>query len=105
MRSCSPTASSRASRNASTRWSRSSPTTHKPGPEPIEHALELLGRPREGAVYVGDAASDLQAARAAGVAAVGVTWGAFDYDGLAAERPDAIATSPAELAGILSTDG
>ena len=49
----------------------------KPGPEPIEHALMLLGRPRQGAVYVGDAASDLRAARAAGVAAVGVTWGAF----------------------------
>ncbi len=55
--------------------------THKPGPEPIEHALELLGRPKAGAVYVGDAVSDLQAARAAGVAAVGVTWGAFSYDG------------------------
>jgi pyrophosphatase PpaX len=82
-----------------------STATHKPGPEPIEHALALLGRPREGAVYVGDAASDLQAARAAGVAAVGVTWGAFDYEGLAAEAPDAIATTPAELAGILSADG
>ena len=79
--------------------------THKPGPEPIRHALELLGRGPEGAVYVGDAPSDLQAARAAGVAAVGVTWGAFDYDGLALERPDGIATTPAELARILSTDG
>jgi pyrophosphatase PpaX len=56
-------------------------------------------------VYVGDAPSDLQAARAAGVAAVGVTWGAFDYDGLAVERPDAIATTPAELARILFADG
>ncbi len=35
--------------------------THKPGPEPIEHALELLGRPRQGAVYVGDAVSDMLA--------------------------------------------
>ena len=60
--------------------------THKPGPEPIEHALELLGRPKQGAVYVGDAVSDMLAARAAGVAAVGVTWGAFSYEGLAAGR-------------------
>jgi pyrophosphatase PpaX len=82
-----------------------STVTHKPGPEPIEHALALLDRPKEGAVYVGDAASDLQAARAAGVAAVGVTWGAFSYDGLAVERPDAIATTPAELAGILCARG
>ena len=79
--------------------------THKPGPEPIEHALELLGRPKQGAVYVGDAVSDMLAARAAGVAAVGVTWGAFSYDGLAAVEPDAIATTPAELADILSADG
>jgi pyrophosphatase PpaX len=78
--------------------------THKPGPEPIEHALELLGRSAEGAVYVGDAPSDLQAARAAGVAAVGVTWGAFPYEGLASERPDAIATTPAELSAILLGD-
>ena len=54
---------------------------------------------------VGDAPSDLQAARAAGVAAVGVTWGAFDYAGLASENPDAIATTPAELAGILLAHG
>ena len=81
-----------------------STATHKPGPEPIEHALALLGRPKEGAVYVGDAASDLQAARAAGIAAVGVTWGAAGYDDLAIEHPDAIATTPAELAGILFGD-
>jgi pyrophosphatase PpaX len=79
-----------------------STATHKPGPEPIEHALALLGCPKEGAVYVGDAVSDLRAARAAGVAAVAVTWGAFGYEGLAAEHPDAIATTPVELARILS---
>ncbi len=45
------------------------------------------------------------AARAAGVGAVGVTWGAFSYEGLAAVEPDAIATTPAELADILSADG
>ena len=82
-----------------------STATHKPGPEPIRHALELVGRTAEGAVYVGDAPSDLQAARAAGVAAVAVTWGAFGYDVLAAEEPDAIATTPAELARILLADG
>jgi pyrophosphatase PpaX len=82
-----------------------STATHKPGPEPILHALQLLGRTAEGAVYVGDAPSDLQAARAAGVAAVGVTWGAFDSAGLASENPDAIATTPAELAGILLAHG
>jgi pyrophosphatase PpaX len=81
-----------------------STATHKPGPEPIHHALALLGRTAEGAAYVGDAPTDLQSARAAGVAAIGVTWGAFSRDGLAVERPDAIASTPAELAAILLAD-
>jgi pyrophosphatase PpaX len=82
-----------------------STATHKPGAEPILHALALLGRPLAGAAYVGDAPTDLQSARAAGVAAIGVTWGAFSRAGLAGERPDAIASTPAELAGILLADG
>jgi pyrophosphatase PpaX len=82
-----------------------STATHKPGPEPIEHALSLLGRGRDGAVYVGDAPSDLQAARAAGVAAIGVTWGACPREALAAEEPDAVVDTPAELAAILCPDG
>jgi pyrophosphatase PpaX len=82
-----------------------STATHKPGPEPIEHALALLGRGADGAVYVGDAPSDLQAARAAGVAAVAVTWGACTREALAGEEPDAIADTPAELAAILCPRG
>jgi pyrophosphatase PpaX len=81
-----------------------STATHKPGPEPIEHALELLGRSKDGAVYVGDAISDLEAARAAELAAVGVTWGAFTHEGLATASPDAIASTPAELSAILLGD-
>lgn len=78
-----------------------STATHKPGPEPILHALELLGRPIEGACYVGDAPTDLAAAHAAGVDAIAVTWGAFSREPLAAARPHAIADTPAELLAIL----
>jgi pyrophosphatase PpaX len=74
---------------------------HKPGPEPILHALELLGGTPSDAVYVGDARYDVLAARAAGVAAVAVTWGAGDEDALRAAGPDAVVGTPAELAAVL----
>jgi pyrophosphatase PpaX len=48
---------------------------HKPSPEPLELGLERLGVSPEGAAYVGDSPFDMQAARAAGMAAIGVTWG------------------------------
>ena len=48
---------------------------HKPHPAPLLLALERLGaEPRE-AAYVGDSPFDMQAAKAAGVHAIGVSWG------------------------------
>src|SRR5262249_3406866 len=47
----------------------------KPSPEPLLLALERLDERAEGAAYVGDSPYDMQAARAAGVYAVGVSWG------------------------------
>jgi len=45
---------------------------HKPDPEPILKALELLHAPPEEAAYVGDSPFDVAAARAAGVFSVAV---------------------------------
>ncbi|MDA8437588.1 MAG: HAD hydrolase-like protein [Propionibacterium sp.] len=74
---------------------------HKPHPDPLLSALGQLGRhPRE-AVYVGDSVWDLQAARAAGTAAIGVTWGAAPREALLEVGPDAVVDSPAELAEAL----
>jgi pyrophosphatase PpaX len=71
---------------------------HKPSPEPILRALELLGSDGTGgACYVGDAPFDLQSAKAAGVKAIAVTWGFFDRAALEAENPDVICETPAEL--------
>jgi pyrophosphatase PpaX len=61
---------------------------HKPGPEPLLLALELLGAGPEQAVYVGDTAWDVRAGRAAGLATIAVSWGVAARDELAAERPD-----------------
>ena len=48
---------------------------HKPDPAPLRLALERLGVRASEAAYVGDSPYDMQAARAGGLHAVGVTWG------------------------------
>ena len=64
-------------------------TEHKPHPEPLLRGLELLGDvPKEEAVYVGDSPFDVEAARAAGLTSVAVSWGAFSENTLRAAEPD-----------------
>ena len=48
---------------------------HKPHPAPLLLALKRLGARPEDAAYVGDSPFDMQAAKRAGVYAVGVAWG------------------------------
>ena len=75
---------------------------HKPHPEPILLALERLGAVPEDAAYVGDSPFDVQAAKAAGVHAVAVTWGRIhDEERLACEEPDAIVHTAEELVAAL----
>ena len=64
-------------------------TEHKPHPEPLLKGLELAGDvPKEKAVYVGDSPFDVQAAKAAGLTSVAVSWGAFSEDTLRKADPD-----------------
>lgn len=51
-------------------------TQHKPHPAPLLHGAQALGFDRASTVYIGDAATDLIAAQAAGMDGIGVTWGA-----------------------------
>jgi pyrophosphatase PpaX len=75
---------------------------HKPNPDPIRRALELLDAQPEEAAYVGDSPFDVRAAKAAGVHAIAVTWGGIHArERLAAERPDALVDSCEELLGVL----
>jgi pyrophosphatase PpaX len=70
---------------------------HKPDPEPVLKALELLeARPQE-AAYVGDSPFDAAAARAAGVFSVAVGWGGIHR----VEDADAFVETPEELLGVL----
>ena len=62
---------------------------HKPHPEPLLRGLELIGGiPKEEAAYVGDSPFDVQAAKAAGLLSVAVSWGAFSEDTLREAQPD-----------------
>jgi pyrophosphatase PpaX len=47
----------------------------KPHPAPLLLALERLDASRDEAAYVGDSPFDMQAARAGGLRAIGVSWG------------------------------
>jgi pyrophosphatase PpaX len=72
----------------------------KPDPEPLLLALERLDARSEDAAYVGDSPYDMQSARAAGVYAVGVTWGGIhEHEALA--DADVVVHSAEELLAVL----
>ena len=75
---------------------------HKPDPAPVLLALDRLGVAPAAAVVAGDTVVDIEAARGAGVTAVGVAWGPLGPDGLAEAGASAIAKDPAELARIVA---
>jgi pyrophosphatase PpaX len=70
---------------------------HKPHPDPVLKALELLGATPDEAAYVGDSPFDMQAAKAAGVFAVAVAWGGIHR----VEDADVLVERPGDLLGVL----
>jgi pyrophosphatase PpaX len=76
-------------------------TGNKPSPDPIFTCLEQLGVEPAEAAYVGDSPADIQAAHAAGVEALAVTWGVFGVAALEAEKPDLLVHTIAELQEVL----
>ena len=79
-------------------------THHKPHPEPLLRALKLLGSiPKERAAYVGDSPFDVEAAKAAELTSVAVSWGAFSEDALRASGPDHLGPDIQSAVDVLST--
>lgn len=74
---------------------------HKPNPEPILLGMKTIGADPASSVYVGDAIYDLQAAAAAGIDGVGVTWGAGVPEQVHAQPNAGIADTVDELRSIL----
>ncbi len=69
----------------------------KPEPDMTHYLLSQLDVAAGSAVLVGDTAHDLEMARRAGLAAVGVGWGAHDVPRLQAYNPLLVASTVAEL--------
>ena len=78
-----------------------STTRHKPDPEPLLHAMERLGAAPVDTVYVGDSPFDLQAAKAASIASIAVSWGACSGARLSEEGPTHSIASAEELHDLL----
>jgi pyrophosphatase PpaX len=61
---------------------------HKPEPEPVLLALDLLGYSPAEAIFLGDSPHDIRAGNAAGVTTVAALWGPFPRGTLEAASPD-----------------
>jgi len=73
----------------------------KPDPGGVLASLAVCGRDPARTAYVGDSATDLATARAAGVHAVGVTWGPQSRAELEPLGFDALVAAPAELVDLV----
>lgn len=73
----------------------------KPHPAMLEAALDEAMAMAGDAVMIGDTTYDIAMARAAGVRAIGVTWGYHPAIDLVEAGADAVATTPADLLEIL----
>jgi phosphoglycolate phosphatase len=77
----------------------------KPHPAMLIEAMRALDAAREDTVMIGDTSHDIRMAQAAGVRAVGVSWGFHTREELEACRPDYIADTFAELDAELDRFG
>ncbi|WP_393062829.1 HAD family hydrolase [Streptomyces sp. LN549] len=75
----------------------------KPAPEPILHAMELVGATSDETVYVGDSVWDMRAATRASVAAVGLLSGGIPRADLETAGAVEVYRSPADLLAHLDS--
>lgn len=77
---------------------------HKPDPAILRKVAATAGVDVERAIMIGDTDRDVGAARGAGCAACGVTWGGFSEDEMRALAPDFLVRAPNELFAVLIAD-
>lgn len=73
----------------------------KPAPDGALKIAKMLGVQPESIIYVGDTGTDMQTAKAAGMRAVGVSWGFRMVQELQENCADSIIQRPEELLGML----
>ena len=71
----------------------------------IDRVLKRSGVAKERAIYVGDQITDLEAARAAGIAFGAVAWGYAEVSALEAHRPERVFRTVDDLSRLLSGPG
>jgi pyrophosphatase PpaX len=75
---------------------------HKPDPDPVLKALELLETGPAEAAFVGDSPYDIAVGKAAGVFTVAVSWGKIHPEERLLEAgADVLVHSPKELLDVL----
>ncbi len=75
----------------------------KPNPHMIQQAIAETGVEPAGVVMIGDTTFDIQMARAAGVASIGVAWGYHPAEELSAAGADAIAAAFPDIPSLVKT--
>jgi phosphoglycolate phosphatase len=85
-------------------WGAGDVPARKPDPAGLRRLLGQAGVAPHEAAFVGDSAIDVRTARAAGVQAVGVTYG-FQPESLNAAPPDVYVGHPAELTELFVLNG
>ena len=75
---------------------------HKPDPEPVRLALDLLGYEPHEALFLGDSPHDIAAGNAAGVVTVAALWGPFPRPALEAAAPRHLIRHIAELPPLVN---
>lgn len=78
------------------------PTPLKPDPTSAIMLMSQLGIAPEHWLYLGDSSVDMQTAKAAGIFAVGATWGFNDKQSLRDGGADALIDHPSELISLLT---
>lgn len=73
----------------------------KPNPHMVQRAMADTGAGRSGVAVIGDTVFDIQMARAAGVASVGVAWGYHDLDDLSAAGADRMVSAFSDVPGAV----
>jgi phosphoglycolate phosphatase len=82
-------------------WGEDDVTAPKPAPDGIRQAATQLGVALDRVLFIGDSENDSEAAQAAGVACVGVTWGIHSRQKLATLGFDHLIDHPRELVALI----
>jgi pyrophosphatase PpaX len=75
---------------------------HKPDPAPVFAALDrLMVNSPEDAAFIGNSPSDIKSAKSAGCLSIAALWGTLDEELLLDAGPEARASSPTEIPGLI----